>query len=160
VRKLSPEERLQVVEHERQVELARAAFGPPDDAPAPGQDERLELSVGARVGDVVTLREGDGGELSGVLLRVIRDGERWVALQLLAGTGRRWLTNGTLAANAGRAKGISRIDHPARRTHGWYVRMYAQGKVQDARLFSDGRYGGASEALEAALAFQKARGRQ
>lgn len=48
-------------------------------------------------------------------------------------------------------KGISRID--AKGTHGWYVRIYKNGKTY-SKLYSDAKYGGRDKALEFA---QKAR---
>lgn len=48
-------------------------------------------------------------------------------------------------------KGISRID--AKGTHGWYVRIYKNGKTY-SKLYSDNRYGGRDKALTFA---QKAR---
>jgi hypothetical protein len=42
-------------------------------------------------------------------------------------------------------KGISRID--AKGTHGWYVRIYRQGKTY-SRLFSDSKYGTKERALK------------
>lgn len=48
-------------------------------------------------------------------------------------------------------KGISRID--TRDTHGWYVRIYKNGKTY-SKLYSDNKYGGKDRAL---LVAQKAR---
>jgi len=48
-------------------------------------------------------------------------------------------------------KGISRID--TRDTHGWYVRIYKNGKTY-SKLYSDNKYGGKERAL---LVAQKAR---
>lgn len=48
-------------------------------------------------------------------------------------------------------KGISRID--TRDTHGWYVRIYKNGKTY-SKLYSDNKYGGSDRAL---LVAQKAR---
>jgi hypothetical protein len=48
-----------------------------------------------------------------------------------------------------RIKGITRIDHPPRRTYGWYVRMQIAGE-KHAKFFSDLTHGGKGKALEAA----------
>jgi hypothetical protein len=50
-------------------------------------------------------------------------------------------------------KGISRIDQPERKTHGWYVRVRFNGK-QCAKFFSDESNGGREEALEEAVRFR------
>lgn len=47
-------------------------------------------------------------------------------------------------------KGISRIDQPSRRTHGWYVRVSFRGE-QRARFVSDQMYGGKRKALREAV---------
>jgi hypothetical protein len=159
VRKLTPDELREIAEHERQDALALQAFGPPEAPPLPRPGDAVERLVEARVGDLLALAL-DEGELRGVLLRVQSEGERWTAAQLLCDGQRRWLSRGRIVANLGRPRGISRIDHPARRTHGWFVRIYAQGRARVARLFSDGRYGGVSEALEAALAFHESQERE
>ncbi len=49
-------------------------------------------------------------------------------------------------------KGISRID--SKNTHGWYVRIYANGGVFTSKLFSDRLYGGKQKALGAAKSFR------
>jgi len=48
-----------------------------------------------------------------------------------------------------RTPGISRIDQPAKRTHGFFVRLRRRGKVHSA-FFTDQRYGGRKRALTAA----------
>lgn len=50
-------------------------------------------------------------------------------------------------------KGISRID--AKGTHGWYVRIYKNGKTY-SKLYSDSRYGGTEQALKYAKKARKA----
>ncbi len=52
-------------------------------------------------------------------------------------------------------KGISRID--SSHTHGWYVRIYANGKVFDSKLFSDKQFGGKKAALKSALMYRDQR---
>lgn len=49
-------------------------------------------------------------------------------------------------------KGISRID--SSNTHGWYVRIYANGGVFTSKLFSDRQYGSKAKALESAVVFR------
>ena len=49
-------------------------------------------------------------------------------------------------------KGISRID--SKNTHGWYVRIYANGGVFVSKLFSDRLHGGKQQALKDAIAFR------
>jgi hypothetical protein len=48
--------------------------------------------------------------------------------------------------------GISRID--SKHTHGWYVRVYANGGVFVSKLFSDRLYGGKQKALKNAIIFR------
>ena len=48
-----------------------------------------------------------------------------------------------------RMRGISRIDQPAKRTHGFFVRLTRRGKTYSA-FFTDQRYGGKKRALAAA----------
>lgn len=50
-------------------------------------------------------------------------------------------------------KGISRIDQPERKTHGWYVRVRFNG-TQRAKFFSDETHGGRDEALLQAVQFR------
>lgn len=45
--------------------------------------------------------------------------------------------------------GISRIDQPSHRTHGFFVRVHHRGKIHSA-FFSDQKHGGRKRALEAA----------
>jgi len=47
-------------------------------------------------------------------------------------------------------KGISRIDHEKRKTHGWYVRVSFSGQMH-SRFFSDSVHGGAQKALGKAV---------
>lgn len=50
-------------------------------------------------------------------------------------------------------QGISRIDQPAKRTHGWYVRVRSQGRLV-CKFFPDKRAGGKAEALAGALSYR------
>ena len=48
---------------------------------------------------------------------------------------------------------ISRIDHAPSSTHGWHVQVRRQSRWY-RRYFSDGRHGGAEQALAAAIAYR------
>ena len=48
-----------------------------------------------------------------------------------------------------RMRGISRIDQPAKRTHGFFVRLKRRGKTNSA-FFADQKHGGRKRALVAA----------
>jgi hypothetical protein len=50
-------------------------------------------------------------------------------------------------------KGISRIDHKKRNTHGWYVRVTFQGTTH-SKLFSDSVHGGEEKALQRAIRYR------
>lgn len=49
---------------------------------------------------------------------------------------------------------ICRIDQPEKRTYGWYLRINYQTAATEgyAKFFSDGKYGGKTESLLAAVA--------
>ncbi|MBI4679889.1 MAG: hypothetical protein HY753_01420 [Nitrospirae bacterium] len=53
---------------------------------------------------------------------------------------------------SGKSLNITRMDQ--RNTHGWYVRIYGQGKVLLQKLFSDKKYGGREMALSKAIKFR------
>lgn len=50
-------------------------------------------------------------------------------------------------------KGISRIDHDGKHTHGWYVRVFFNNK-QHSKLFSDAMHGGREKALKKAVKYR------
>jgi hypothetical protein len=50
-------------------------------------------------------------------------------------------------------KSISRIDQPAKKHHGYYVRVSFRGK-QHSKFFSDKKFGGGEAALEAAIRYR------
>lgn len=54
-----------------------------------------------------------------------------------------------------RHKNITRIDHPTKRTHGYFVRIQWKGERR-MKFFSDGVYGDRLSALDAALAWRNA----
>lgn len=56
-------------------------------------------------------------------------------------------------SNEKKYPGISRID--SKHTHGWYVRVYANGGVFASKLFSDRLYGGKQHALNNALKYRE-----
>jgi hypothetical protein len=47
-------------------------------------------------------------------------------------------------------RGITRIDHPTHRTHGWFVRIYGGKRPCASKFFSDLKHGGVEAALAAA----------
>jgi hypothetical protein len=47
-------------------------------------------------------------------------------------------------------KGISRVDNPKRKAHGWYVRVTKEGKTY-GRFLSDSAHGGEQKALKKAV---------
>ena len=49
-------------------------------------------------------------------------------------------------------KSISRVDQP-KKTHGWYVRVYYQGK-KHSKFFSDKKWGGKNASLQLAIAWR------
>src|SRR5256714_8956965 len=61
-----------------------------------------------------------------------------------------------------RRRGISRIDQPSTRTHGWFVRVNYRGRRDGSygprhqKFFGDATYGGKSKALPAAQAYRAA----
>lgn len=57
-----------------------------------------------------------------------------------------------MAKKSGKLKNISRID--SKNTHGWYVRIYLNGKVFAAKLFSDKICGGKDKALKYAKLYR------
>ncbi len=109
------------------------------------------------IGDIVLVKAADGmPERTGIVLRVrMRKDGYWTAAELLIDGGVSWLNKGQIVRVIGRPKGISRIDQPSRRTHGWFVRIYEGKNTRVARLFSDQKHKGIGLALEAALAFHK-----
>lgn len=52
-----------------------------------------------------------------------------------------------------RYKSITRIDHPAKHTHGWMVRVRFAGQTMN-KFFSDKPHGGKRAALKVAIAFR------
>ncbi|KAB8140603.1 hypothetical protein F8S13_22905 [Chloroflexia bacterium SDU3-3] len=105
------------------------------------------------IGDVVDLP----GRQRGIVLQVrrARDGS-WDYAEMLVEGQRRWVRADQVGAVLGRPIGISRIDHPRKRTYGWYVRAYNGSETRVARFFSDMKYGGRAAALGAALAYHAA----
>lgn len=58
-----------------------------------------------------------------------------------------------------RRRGISRIDQPSTRTHGWFVRIRYRGRrdgtygPRHQKFFGDATYGGKQKALRAARVY-------
>lgn len=50
-------------------------------------------------------------------------------------------------------KGISRIDHQEKHTHGWYVRVCYDRRMH-SKFFSDALHGGTQKALDTAVAYR------
>ena len=109
------------------------------------------------IGDIILVKAGDGfPERTGIVLRVrTRKDGYWTAAELWIDGGVKWVNKGQLIRVTGRPKGISRIDQPSRRTHGWFVRIYEGKRTRVARLFSDQKHNGIGLALEAAMEFHK-----
>jgi hypothetical protein len=106
-----------------------------------------------RLGDIVLF--GTGAERrEGIVTWVWRDDQRWHGVQLLHETELLLVAAPEVGETVGRPRGISRIDQVKRRTHGWFVRIYEQGSIYLARMFSDGKLGGPGPALIAALALR------
>lgn len=107
-----------------------------------------------RIGDIVRIKStisSGFANADGIVLRLrMRKDGYWIAAELLIAGQQRWFNKGDIANVVGRPRGISRIDQAARRTHGWYVRLYEGSKVR-SRLFSDKKYNGIGPALQAAL---------
>lgn len=160
VRKLTAEE-IQRIEHtERQYQMqlprmsvyerARSGLRSPfdeahsTDRPAP------------RIGDIVPFCDPlSQYQNQGIVLHVHEVHRGWVAALLSSERGQHWISAQHIGPSIGRPRGISRIDQPLRRTHGWFVRIYDQGKPIVARMFSDGKHGNIGLALEAALDFYR-----
>lgn len=105
------------------------------------------------VGDIVELP----GRQRGIVLQIrrARDGS-WDYAELLSNGQCRWVRAEQVGTVLGRPVGISRIDHPRKRTYGWYVRAYSGSETRVARFFSDMKYGGRAAALTAALTYHEA----
>jgi len=114
-----------------------------------------------RIGDNVAV--GAYGD-SGIVLAVrTRSTGGWSAAEILLDSRRYLVPAPLIGERLGRPRGVTRIDHPTHRTHGWFVRIgYARlGKnARHARLFSDRLHGGIAASLRAALAFRDAVERQ
>ena len=119
-------------------------------APPPGIPTRRPPP---RVGDIVQLAGGPRGIVTRVRAQT---GGPWEVAEMLVEGQRRWVGASEIGPVLGRPRGITRMDHPRRRTHGWFVRVYAGKQPRVARLFSDQKYHGRAAALAAALAFHAA----
>lgn len=105
------------------------------------------------IGDVVDL----AGRQKGIVLQVRRArDDSWDYAELLVRGSQRWVRADQIGPVIGRPVGISRIDHPRKRTYGWFVRGNKGKSNEVSRFFSDMKYGGRAAALGAALAYQQA----
>jgi hypothetical protein len=113
-----------------------------------------------RIGDIVAIKpsHGKSDPLMGIVLSVrAHKDNSWTGAEIYHEGQVHWFTRGQIERIVGRPKGISRIDQPTRRTHGWFVRVDYEGKnPRLARLFSDQKFHGISESLRAALEFYAA----
>ncbi len=158
VRKLTPEEVMRI-EHSQQpyqmqmprisiYERARTAMCSPFD------ETHFTNRPAPRIGDIVSFHDQTSPfDQQGIVLHVHELQHGWVGVLLNNDQGQQWVSSKNVGASIGRPRGISRIDQPLRRTHGWFVRIYDQGKPIVARMFSDGKYGNIGLALEAAMGF-------
>ena len=158
VRKLTPEEILRIEHADRPYQLhiprisiyerARTALCSPFD------ETHLTSRPAPRIGDIVTFQDHTAPfEQQGIVLHVHELQNGWIGALLSSDQGQQWVSAERVGPSVGRPRGISRIDQPLRRTHGWFVRIYDQGKPIVARMFSDGKHGNIGLALEAALDF-------
>lgn len=155
IRKLQPSEIRQLEAEERatvRAEKAAALLADETQIDEPRQG-RFIRTTPPIVGDIVELR----GKQRGIILQIrrARDGS-WDYAEVLADGERRWVRAESVGTVLGRPTGISRIDHPRKRTYGWYVRAYAGSATRVSRFFSDMKYGGRAAALSAALTYHQA----
>ncbi|GAB4110971.1 MAG: hypothetical protein Fur005_15380 [Roseiflexaceae bacterium] len=123
------------------------------DEPPPAFDHLpLAQRSKPKVGDIVRYA-GTHGEQRGIVTRIAQRGDGWVAAEVLTDDETRWMEAGRIQGVIGRPRGISRIDQPHRRTHGWFVRLYDGSATRIARMFSDQKHAGVGRALMAALQF-------
>jgi hypothetical protein len=108
-----------------------------------------------RIGDIVRI-VGHGEDQCGIVVRLSTHDEGWDGAELLVGEELQWFDTSAIGAVLGRPRGISRIDQPRRRTHGWFVRLYDGSMTRLARMFSDQKHLGIGRALKEALAFHSA----
>jgi hypothetical protein len=169
VRKLSTEEVERITR--RRLRFPRLPAPPPEDLPLraynTGEEENdaswgdqaayVTMRARPRVGDIV--RIGAGDETGIVLATRERTGGGWSAVEALIDEGRYLVPAPAVGPVLGRPRGVTRMDHPRRRTHGWFVRVGYAGMGKQARhtrLFSDMSYGGIAAALRAALHYRVA----
>jgi hypothetical protein len=58
-------------------------------------------------------------------------------------------------ARKGRYRGISRIDSKVKNMHGWFARVYLDGKVYASKYFNDNKYDGRRNGLRAAMEWRR-----
>lgn len=117
----------------------------------------VAVRTNPRIGDIVAIKptHGKSDPPMGIVLSVrSHKDSSWTGAEIYYEGQVQWCTRGQIERIVGRPKGISRIDQPTRRTHGWFVRLDYEGKnPRLARLFSDQKFHGISESLRAALEF-------
>lgn len=154
IRKLSPEEVLEVEADQRATARAMDVAAMLADSRAREQPRqaRSVRTPPPMIGDIVDLP----GRRRGIVLfiRRARDGS-WDYAEVLVEGQRRWIRAEQIGQVLGRPAGISRIDHPRKRTYGWYVRTYNGSETRVSRFFSDMKYGGRAAALGAALTYRE-----
>jgi signal peptidase I len=156
VRKLTPEEVREIEERDQRRSVSRDGGRlRVREEPPPHFDERYFTTRPApRLGDIVKLKGGYEGR--GIIVRVIQRDTGWLAAEVLIGDELHWLDSSKIGSPIGRPRGISRIDQPRRRTHGWFVRLYEGSATRLARMFSDRKHAGSGHALKAAIDFHSA----
>lgn len=168
MRKLSPEEVLDLEQRERTPriiprmpeELPLLEYDPGAGAVVMASDAPV-AGIFPRIGDVLRLRSAraDEGPIGIMVSSRSNEAGNSAAAEVLI-DGRRYLVPYTAIERVmGRPRGISRIDQPSHRTHGWFVRLYEGHTPRLSRFFSDRTYGGIAAALKEALAFHAAEDR-
>jgi hypothetical protein len=163
MRKLSADEVDQIEQRESRFpsippapeELPLRQYGTPGDAT---HDASLPLVSRPKIGDLLRLRPiGNNEPPVGIMLELYSDEYgAWSSVEALI-DGKRYLVPAAAVEKiVGRPRGVSRIDQPSHRTHGWFVRLYDGHLPRLSRFFSDRTYGGIGAALVAALAFHEA----
>ena len=155
IRKLSAEEVWHIEAEQRataRAEDAATQLATPPRSSEPRQGRSIRTNPPS-IGDIVDMP----GRERGIVVQVRRalDGS-WDYAEVLVSGQRRWIRADLIGTIVGRPVGISRIDHPRKRTYGWYVRAYTGRTTRVARFFSDLKYGGRAAALGAAITYREA----
>ncbi|HEU5088695.1 MAG TPA: hypothetical protein VFT99_14670 [Roseiflexaceae bacterium] len=155
VRKLSPEEVAKIVGASGPPSYQRPLVLPSGNLRDPFFDHvDARADAAPRLGDIVYYRFGPVVR-KGIITYVWWHHLAWRGVELFDEGVLRIVAAPQIGRKLGRPPGISRIDQAERRTHGWFVRIYRDGKNCVSRMFSDGKYGGPGAALRMAVAFQR-----